>query len=130
MVPYLAHDEVRLLPPGRQRELTVRHLYQFLLTTTHLETRMVNRAAEMIALGQSGVELPVQVRMDAFKVYCDEGYHALYSLDLADQIAAVTGIAVQPCDYGGLVTDVAEAGRRLMPGEPRLARLFASHGLL
>jgi len=124
LVPYLEHDEVRLLPPGRQRELTVRHLYQFLLTTTHLETRMVNRAAEMIALGQSGVDLPVPVRMDAFKVYCDEGYHALYSLDLADQIAAVTGIAIQPCDYGGLVTDVADAGRRLMPGEPRLARLL------
>ncbi len=124
LVPHLAHDEVRSLPPERSQELTIRHLYQFLLSTTHLETRIVNSAAELIATGRSGLDLPVRARMDAFKVYCDEGYHALYSLDLADQVTAVTGVPIPPCDYGGLVGQVSETGRRSLPGEPRLAALL------
>jgi hypothetical protein len=124
LVPHLGHEEVRELPPGRARDLTIRHLYQFLLSTTHLETRIVNRAAELIATGQSGLDLPARVRLDAFKVYCDEGYHALYSLDLADQVATVTGIPIPPCDYGGVVGQVIDIGRRLLPGEPRLAALL------
>jgi hypothetical protein len=102
----------------------VRHLYQFLLSATHVETRIVNRAAEMIATNRSGLDLPVPVRLDAFKIYCDEGYHALYSYDLADQIAAVTGIPIPDCDYGGLVTRLEETGARLLPGEPRLVALL------
>lgn len=88
LVPYLAHEALAQATPAQRRELTVRHLYQFLLSTAHLETRVVNRGAELVANGRSGVELPVSARLDAFKVYCDEGYHSLYSLDLADQIAA------------------------------------------
>lgn len=124
LVPHLAHEEVRSLPPGRLRELTIRHLYQFLLSATHLETRMVNRAAEMIATGGSGLDLCERIRLDAFKIYCDEGYHALYSLDLAEQVSAATGIPVPPCDYGALVSRVTELGHRLLPGEPRLAALL------
>lgn len=124
LVPYLAHPAVRGLEPARLRELTVRHLYQFLLSATHVETRIVNRAAELIAHNRTGLDLPMRVRLDAFKVYCDEGYHALYSLDLADQIAAVTGIAVPEWDYGGLVDGLTAAARRLLPEEPQLARLL------
>jgi hypothetical protein len=124
LVPYLTHDAVRELPPERHRELAVRHLYQFLLSATHLETRIVNRAAELIANNRAGLDLPASARLDAFKVYCDEGYHALYSLDLADQIAASTDIAIPAWDYGGLVDGLVDAGRRLLPDEPRLAALL------
>jgi hypothetical protein len=124
LVPHLAHKEVRALPPERRREITVRHLYQFLLSATHMETRIVNRAAELIATNRAGLSLPAPVRLDAFKVYCDEGYHALYSQDLADQTTAVTGIPIPACDYGGLVTRLRETGRRLLPGEPLLVTLL------
>ncbi|MET9731895.1 diiron oxygenase [Streptomyces sp. NPDC006458] len=124
LVPYTGHEAVRLLPPERVRELTVRHLYQFLLSTTHLETRVVNVAAEPVANGRAGLDLPAAVRLDAFKVYCDEGYHALYSLDLADQIAGVTGIAVPDWDYGGFVQRLRETGHELLPGAPQLAELL------
>jgi hypothetical protein len=124
LVPYLSHEAIRELPPDRQRELSVRHLYQFLLSTAHLETRVVNRGAERIANNRMGVDLPMHRRLDAFKVYCDEGYHSLYSLDLADQIAASTGIAVPDWDYGGFVARLAETGRRLLPDEPVLAQLL------
>ena len=124
LVPYLAHEALADLTAGQRRELTIRHLYQFLLSTTHLETRIVNTTAELIANNRSGVDLPNRMRLDAFKVYCDEGYHALYSLDLADQIAAATGVAIPPWDYGGFVDRLEETGRRLLPHEPALVPLL------
>ncbi|MEO3973079.1 diiron oxygenase [Streptomyces sp. CAU 1734] len=121
LVPHLSHPEVKALAPERVRELTLRHLYQFLHATTHLETRVVNGAAEPVANGRAGYDFPTALRMDAFKVYCDEGYHALYSLDLADQVAAVSGVPVPDFDYGGFVTALQDAGRRLLPDDPLLA---------
>ncbi|MCR6487389.1 diiron oxygenase [Amycolatopsis sp. OK19-0408] len=124
LVPYLAHEAVVALPAGRRRELAVRHLYQFLLSTTHLETRVVNRGAELIANDRCGVPVAARTRLDAFKVYCDEGYHSLYSLDLADQVAATTGIAVPRWDYGGFVTRLADTAARTLPAHPALAPLL------
>jgi P-aminobenzoate N-oxygenase AurF len=124
LVPHLAHEALADVTPEQRRDLTVRHLYQFLLSATHLETRVVNRAAEQIANARSGVELPVSARLDAFKVYCDEGYHSLYSLDLADQIARDTGIMLPPWDYGRCVDRLEEAAARLLPDAPRLAPLL------
>jgi hypothetical protein len=89
-----------------------------------VETRVVNRGAEYIANGRSGVELSAPRRMQALKVYCDEGYHALYSLDLAEQIAGVTGVPVPLWDYGGFVDRLADAARALLSGEPVLAELL------
>ncbi|GII88932.1 hypothetical protein Ssi03_69220 [Sphaerisporangium siamense] len=124
LVPYLAHEALAGLPSRTRRELTIRHLYQFLLSTTHLETRIVNTTAELIANDRAGLRLPVRLRLDAFKVYCDEGYHALYSLDLADQIAAGTGVAIPPWDYGGFVDRLERAGRSLLPDTPALVPLL------
>jgi hypothetical protein len=124
LVPYLEHEAVRALPAERRRELAVRHLYQFLMSTTHMETRIVNRGAERIANGRCGVELPLTARMDAFKVYCDEGYHALYSLDMADQIAATTGIAVPPWDYGAFVDRLERTALELLPDHGELVQLL------
>lgn len=124
LVPYLAHPALAQATPTQQRELTVRHLYQFLLATAHLETRIVNRAAERIANGHAGIDMSMSARLDAFKVYCDEGYHSLYSLDLADQIAQATGIAVPPWDYGGFVNRLDHTGARLLPQAPHLVALL------
>jgi hypothetical protein len=124
LVPYLSHEAVAALPPERRREVTVRHLYQFLMSTTHLETRVVNPAAERIANGRAGVDVPFGVRQDAFKIYCDEGYHALYSLDIAEQIAVSTAITVPDVAYDGFVVGLERAAARLLPGLPVLAELL------
>lgn len=124
LVPYLAHELLADLPESQRRALTIRHLYQFLMSTTHLETRVVNNAAELIANNRAGLDLPNTMRLDAFKVYCDEGYHSLYSLDLADQIASATGVAIPPWNYGGIVDWLQETGRRLLPDEPALVPLL------
>jgi len=124
LVPYLSHELVRDLSPRLRYELTVRHLYQFLLATTHLETRVVNRGAERIANNRIGMDMPAATRLDAFKVYCDEGYHSLYSLDLVDQIQATTGIAAPNWDFGGFADRLDASAERLLPGEPVLAQLL------
>lgn len=124
LVPYLAHEAVAAATPEQRRVLTIYHLYQFLLSTAHLETRVVNRAAEQIANSRAGIELPTSARLDAFKIYCDEGYHSLYSLDLADQIARHTGIALPPWDYGGFVDRLDEAAARLLPDATPIAPLL------
>jgi P-aminobenzoate N-oxygenase AurF len=124
LVPHLAHPAVAALPKARRDMLPLLHLYQFLMATTHVETRVVNRGAERIANGRSGLELSAAMRMQAFKVYCDEGYHALYSLDLAEQIATLTGVPVPRWDYGTFVDRLAQAARVLLCGEPVLAQLL------
>lgn len=124
LVPYLAHEAVAGAAPEVRRALSVRHLYQFLLSTAHLETRVVNRTAELVANGRSGLDLPMSARLNAFKVYCDEGYHSLYSLDLADQVAAATGIPIPDWDYGGYVDRLSAAGAALLPDAPALAPLL------
>lgn len=124
LVPHLAHPAVAALPRERHDLLIQLHLYQFLMATTHLETRVVNVGAERIANGRAGLDLPASMRMDAFKVYCDEGYHALYSLDLADQIARATAVPIPAWDFGGFVDRLDAAGRALLPDEPVLANLL------
>jgi hypothetical protein len=124
LVPHLAHPVVAALPAARRETLTLLHLYQFLLATTHVETRVVNVGAERIANGRLGIDVPAATRMDAFKVYCDEGYHALYSLDLAGQIAGVTGVPVPRWDYGSFVERLGVAARAQLPDEPVLAQLL------
>ncbi|GAB1640020.1 diiron oxygenase [Krasilnikovia sp. MM14-A1259] len=124
LVPYLEHDLVRERAPGQCETLTVRHLYQFLIATTHLETRVVNRGAERIANDRIGVPVDAQLRMDAFKVYCDEGYHSLYSLDLARQVEAATGITVPDWDFGGFADRLDATAARLLPGAAVLAQLL------
>lgn len=124
LVPHVGHPAVAALPQARRELLVQLHLYQFLMATTHLETRVVNVGAERIANGRAGLDLSASMRMDAFKVYCDEGYHALYSLDLADQIACATAVPVPAWDFGGFVDRLAFAGRALLPDQPVLAQLL------
>ncbi|MBO3749175.1 diiron oxygenase [Streptosporangiaceae bacterium NEAU-GS5] len=124
LVPHLAHEAVRDLGDDVHEALTLRHLYQFLHSTTHVETRVVNQGAERIANGRSGVEVSVAERLDAFKVYADEGYHALYSLDLAAQVAAATGVAVPDWDYGTFVDRLARTAADALPDAPVLAQLL------
>jgi hypothetical protein len=63
-------------------------------------------------------------RIDALKVYTDEGYHALYSIDLANQIAAATGVPVPDWDYGSFVERLRVQAEQLLPHEPIVGHLM------
>ena len=93
LVPVAGHPLVRALPPDRFRTLLVQHLYRYLDFTARLEHVVVNRTVLGIAHDTLGVRLPEPMRLDAYKIYCDEAYHALFSADLIVQVRDATGIA-------------------------------------
>ncbi|MEV0259589.1 diiron oxygenase [Streptomyces sp. NPDC050732] len=124
LVPYWSHPLVRALPDRRRHELLARHLYHYLTFTAHFETRVVNRATERIADGRAGLALPASVRLDAYRIYCDEGYHALFSLDLVEQLAEATGIPPLPYAFDPFLRQLDGIGSELLPGEPLLAQLL------
>ncbi|MET9889177.1 diiron oxygenase [Streptomyces sp. NPDC006465] len=95
LVPLASHPLVQGLREDRPelyQEVLVRHLYRYLDFTAKLEHLVVNRTVLGIAHGTVGIELPDAMRLDAFKIYCDEAYHALFSADLAGQVRETTGV--------------------------------------
>jgi hypothetical protein len=123
-IPYLGHEGLAALPAEARRALVARHLYQYLLFTVHLETKAVNRGVAMVAHNEVDFSVDPQTRLDAFKIYCDEGYHALYSLDIIQQIEAATGIAAQPYDFHPRLDRLDRTGDRFLPEHPGLAKLL------
>ena len=123
-IPYLANGTVAALPAAERRALVTRHLYQYLLFTVHLETRVVNRGVAALAHDQIGYPVPPATRLDALKIYTDEGYHALYNLDVVQQIERATGVAALPYDFQPRLDRLDRTADRFLPGHPGLARLL------
>lgn len=93
LAPVSQHPHIATLGPPVVNRVLVGHLYRYLDFTAHLEHQVVNVVASRIALGKTGFDLPQDMMHDAYKLYCDEAYHALFSADLKRQVEAVTGIA-------------------------------------
>ncbi len=124
LVPYAAHPLVRALNAEAQQALVARHLFQYLGFTTHFETQVVNRATERIASGRSGIDTTADTRLDAYRIYCDEGYHALYSFDVIKQISDASGIEPVPYDFAPFRERLDAVGAAALPDEPALAQLL------
>jgi hypothetical protein len=119
LVPVARHPLVRGLPPERFRALLVQHLYRYLDFTARLEHVVVNRTVLGIAHDTLGVRLPEPMRLDAYKIYCDEAYHALFSADLIVQVRDATGIRpalpAEPFFLRRLAAVRADADERTRP---------------
>lgn len=124
LIPYAGHPLVRALPADAQEALAARHLFQYLGFTTHFETEVVNRATQRIATGRSGVDTGAETRLDAFRIYCDEGYHALYSFDVIRQISDACGVEPVPYDFAPFRDRLDAVGLEALPGQPALAQLL------
>ncbi|MBD0421629.1 diiron oxygenase [Streptomyces sp. TRM S81-3] len=124
LVPYTRHPRVTELPDDAREALLARHLFQYLHFTTQFETRVVNRATDLIASGRSGLHTPPETRLNAYRIYCDEGYHALYSYDVVRQVSDASGIAPLPYDFTPFLTRLDAVGTEVLPGEPVLAQLL------
>jgi len=95
-IPYLQHPMIRRAGRPIAQRLAANHLVHFLDYTTLLEHRVVNRSVEAIVHGELGVTIPPEMKTAALQLYTDEGYHALFSNELAEQIAALHGINDRP----------------------------------
>lgn len=95
-LPYLAHPAIEAAGRSVVHRLTANHLVHFLDYTTLLEHRIVNRAVEVIVHGGLPVDVPPPMKSAALQLYTDEGYHALFSNQVAEQIAGFYGITGRP----------------------------------
>ncbi|MCE0462478.1 MULTISPECIES: diiron oxygenase [Pseudomonas] len=91
-IPYVEHPFVHHAGRAVAQRLAANHLVYFLDYTTLLEHRVVNRSVETIVHGELAVPVPRQMKTAALQLYTDEGYHALFSNEMAEQIAALYGI--------------------------------------
>ncbi|MFG2349684.1 diiron oxygenase [Streptomyces phaeochromogenes] len=90
LVPLARHSLITELRPELFDQVLIRQLLRYLHFTTVLENLVVNRTVLGIANGSIGVAVPDEMRLDAYKVYCDEAYHTLFSADLAQQVQQAT----------------------------------------
>ncbi|MEU1513136.1 diiron oxygenase [Streptomyces sp. NPDC005811] len=124
LVPVTRHPLVRALPAERFQEVLVQHLYRYLDFTAKLEYLVVNRTVLGIARGSVGVSVPDEMRLDAFKMYCDEAYHTLFSADLAMQVRHATGIAPRLPDEPFFLRRLQEILDELPTADRPLAELL------
>jgi P-aminobenzoate N-oxygenase AurF len=86
-VARLSHDIEDL-----EKKMAAQALYRYLEFTDRLELDAVNAVAQKIARREIGFDVDEGLAFDAYKVYCDEAYHAYFSIDLKRQVMAATGI--------------------------------------
>ncbi|OGT60426.1 MAG: hypothetical protein A3F14_00280 [Gammaproteobacteria bacterium RIFCSPHIGHO2_12_FULL_43_28] len=93
-VPILEHPLLKGMDRECEQYLLGRFLLQFLEYGTILEHEFVNTILADMALGESGVPIPDRMRVDAFKIYTDEAYHAQFNMEATQQIRDYIGMPV------------------------------------
>ncbi|OPK07308.1 diiron oxygenase [Pseudomonas sp. VI4.1] len=96
LLPYLKHPAIEAAGSETTHRLSANHLVYFLDYTTRLEHRIVNRSVETIVHHELGACIPQRMKTAALQLYTDEGYHALFSNSLAEQIADLYGMTQRP----------------------------------
>jgi hypothetical protein len=84
--PILNHEKFKHLDKRQKKYVTGLQLLEFVIKTTKFEVDHVNRVANSIALGKYKFDIPKVLKLDALKIYTDEGYHAYFSQKISDQI--------------------------------------------
>ncbi|MFK0310048.1 diiron oxygenase [Pseudomonas sp. NPDC090233] len=87
LMPLLKHPKVGELVKERLVDIHIQHLLHFLDYTTKLEVAHVNRAVSAMIHGALFYYFSEGERCVALKLYTDEGYHALFSNEMAEQLA-------------------------------------------
>jgi len=73
-------------------DILTQHLYLHLDFTIRLEQDIVNPAVCQIAHRNLCFSMPEEMIFDAYRIYCDEAYHALFYADFKSQVESFTGI--------------------------------------
>ncbi|MFJ4434275.1 diiron oxygenase [Pseudomonas sp. NPDC089395] len=87
LIPLMGCSEVKVLPVENLRKIYAGHLLYFLDYTAELEVALVNKAVSCIVYGPLSKYFSASERSTALKLYADEGYHALFSKMMAEQVA-------------------------------------------
>jgi hypothetical protein len=126
LVPITDHRLVQDLGPPVLREILIQHLYGYLEFTAQFEAEVVNSATKAIARRKAGFDLPEEMVRDAYRIYCDEGYHSVLSADLKHQVEQVTGIPAVHYDFDHFLERLERVQDAVPPEMKELARLFVA----
>ena len=85
LVPISLHPKI-LSEDSIRREVLLYHLLTYINFTNVLEHEMVNTVTKKIAQERTFYRVPQEMKLDAYKIYCDEAYHALFSEDVYQQL--------------------------------------------
>ncbi len=124
-VPIARHSLVQSLPEHIQQEIRTQHLYRYLEFTSKLEHVVVNNVAMAIAQRFINIELPEQMTFDAYKLYCDEAYHAYFSVDLLRQVTSQSHLTPKLLEWPNFIIKLREIQHALPDRETQqLAEIF------
>jgi hypothetical protein len=84
--PILLHEKLKLLGNKQKKFVMGSQLLEFLIKTTKFEVDYVNKVTNSLALGKYKFDIPNILKLDALKIYTDEGYHSYFSKKISDQI--------------------------------------------
>ena len=108
------------------RKFLVYHLLTYLHFTEHLEHDVINKVAAKLAKKQYALDVPQQAQLGAYKLYVDEGYHALFSADLQFQIRNLLGIELTLTGPPSFLTRLDEKRSSVSPESRWLVDVFFS----
>ena len=88
----LKHPDLKSLSDKDKKFIMGTQLLEFVEKTAILEIDYVNQVANNIALGKYKFNIPEVLKLDALKIYTDEGYHAHFSKKMSNDIKNYYGI--------------------------------------
>ncbi|NER36597.1 MAG: diiron oxygenase [Oscillatoria sp. SIO1A7] len=91
LVTVLNHPLLSGLERHLRQQILAKSLANHLNFTNHLEHGIVNQVVFKLAHNYV-IDLPVEMRQDAYRIYVDEAYHSLLVSDIQIQVENATGI--------------------------------------
>ncbi|MCP4438820.1 MAG: diiron oxygenase [Aureispira sp.] len=91
LAPILGHPTIDCLDTEKRSKIEIQCLYQYLQFTEYLETALVNKVILKIMNNAYKITFMPQIKQSAYKIYCDEAYHALQAHDTIKQITTISG---------------------------------------
>jgi hypothetical protein len=116
LTPAVSHPLLTGHDPDDPREFLTRRLYSYLDFTTILEQEIVNPTVLQMSRDAYGLRVPDGMRFDAYRIYCDEAYHALMSADVKWQVKEATGVTPTLIPEPAFVRAIRQA-KDSMPAE-------------
>lgn len=126
LLPIVNHEALTHLRPGISTSLLNLRLFLYLDFTTALEQEVVNPALVDISKGLAGLEFSPALRLDAHRIYVDEGYHALAAVDLAQQISDMVKTPYTRISQHQFVGKLQQTLDRVPQAESGLAAIAAA----
>ena len=120
LAPILQHPYLEYLYQEQLRSIEVQLLYYYLRFTEYLETQLVNPVILSIINDDFPIDFSQRIKDVAYKIYCDEAYHALQSHDMIRQIIYVA--KEKPIDLQIVIKSRLE--KLKMEIDPNLLSLF------